>query len=122
MAALGLHCCTRALSSCGERGLLFLAVCGLLVVVASLVEKLFRGMWDLPGPALEPVSPALAGGFLTTAPPGEVPEDILHTIPILSPTWRVGFNRSVRVSSGNSVLSCFSPRYKAVIFLICYLR
>ena len=26
-------------------------------------------MWDLPGPGLEPVSPALAGGFLTTEPP-----------------------------------------------------
>ena len=28
-------------------------------------------MWDLPGPGLEPVSPALAGEFLTTAPPGK---------------------------------------------------
>ena len=28
LAALGLHCCTRALSSCGERGLLFVVVCG----------------------------------------------------------------------------------------------
>ena len=28
-------------------------------------------MWDLPGPGHEPVSPALAGGFLTTAPPGK---------------------------------------------------
>ena len=28
-------------------------------------------MWDLPGPGLEPVSPALADGFLTTAPPGK---------------------------------------------------
>ena len=28
-------------------------------------------MWDLPGPRIEPVSPALAGGFLTTAPPGK---------------------------------------------------
>ncbi|KAJ8790918.1 hypothetical protein J1605_021012 [Eschrichtius robustus] len=28
-------------------------------------------MWDLPGLGLEPVSPALAGGFLTTAPPGK---------------------------------------------------
>ena len=28
-------------------------------------------MWDLPGPGTEPVSPALAGGFLTTAPPGK---------------------------------------------------
>ena len=31
-------------------------------------------MWDLPGPGLEPVSPALAGGFLTTAPPGKALE------------------------------------------------
>ena len=28
-------------------------------------------MWDLPGPGLEPMSPALAGGFLTSAPPGK---------------------------------------------------
>ena len=30
-----------------------------------------RGMWDLPGPWLEPVSPALAGRFFTTEPPGK---------------------------------------------------
>ena len=30
-----------------------------------------RGMWDPPGPGLEPASPALAGGFPTTAPPGK---------------------------------------------------
>ena len=28
-------------------------------------------MLDLPRPGLEPVSPALAGGFLTTVPPGK---------------------------------------------------
>ena len=28
-------------------------------------------MWDLPGPGLEPVSPALASGFLSTVPPGK---------------------------------------------------
>ena len=28
-------------------------------------------MWDLPGPGIEPVSSALAGGFLTTVPPGK---------------------------------------------------
>ena len=33
--------------------------------------QLLRGMWDLRGPGLEPVSPALTGGFLTTAPPGK---------------------------------------------------
>ena len=28
-------------------------------------------MWDLPRPGIEPVFPALAGGFLTIAPPGK---------------------------------------------------
>ena len=32
---------------------------------------LLCGMWDVPGPGIEPVSPALAGGFLTTVPPGK---------------------------------------------------
>ena len=39
MAVLGLHCCVRAFSSCGEQGLLFVAVHGLLIVVASLVAE-----------------------------------------------------------------------------------
>ena len=34
-------------------------------------------MWDLPRLGLEPVSPALAGGFLTTAPPGKPPNVLL---------------------------------------------
>ena len=46
MAALGLHCCSRAFSSCGERGLLFVAVCRLLLAVASLVtEHWLLGAW-----------------------------------------------------------------------------
>ena len=28
-------------------------------------------MWDLPGPGIEPVSPTLAGTFLSTVPPEE---------------------------------------------------
>ena len=39
LAALGLCCCTQAFSSCGERGLLFTVVRGLLIVVASLVAE-----------------------------------------------------------------------------------
>ena len=39
LAALGLRCCTWAFSSCGEQGLLFVAVRGLLIVVASLVAE-----------------------------------------------------------------------------------
>ena len=43
------------LSSCGARA------------------QLLRGTWNLPGPGIEPMSPALAGGFLTTVPPGKSP-------------------------------------------------
>ena len=39
LAALGLRCCARAFSSCGERGLLFVAVYRLLIAVASLVVE-----------------------------------------------------------------------------------
>ena len=39
LAALGLRCCVRVFSSCGERGLLFIAVRGLLIAVASLVVE-----------------------------------------------------------------------------------
>ena len=39
MAVLGVHCCARAFSSCGEQGLLFDVVHGLLIVVASLVAE-----------------------------------------------------------------------------------
>ena len=39
LAVLGLRCCARAFSSCGERGLLFVAMRGLLIAVASLVAE-----------------------------------------------------------------------------------
>ena len=65
VVAYGLSSCgswalERRLSSCGARA------------------QLFSDMWDLPRPGLEPVSPALAGGFLTTAPPGKP-----HTSPLM---------------------------------------
>ena len=88
---LGLCFCARAFSSCGERGPLFIAVRGPLTIAASLIAEhrlqarrlssygsraqLLRGMWDLPKPGLEPVSPALAGRLSTTVPPGK-PVDV----------------------------------------------
>ena len=39
LAALGLHCCARAFSSCGEQGLLFVEARWLLIAVASLVAE-----------------------------------------------------------------------------------
>ena len=39
LSALGLHCCAWPFISCGERGLLFVAVRGLLIAVPSLVAE-----------------------------------------------------------------------------------
>ena len=79
MAGLGLRFCARAFSSCGKRG-------PLTIVAFPVAEhrlqtcrlsncdsraQLLRGMWDLPRPGLKPVSPALAGRFSTTVPPGK---------------------------------------------------
>ena len=87
MAVLGLRFCARAFSSCGKRGPLLIAVRGPFTIAASLVAEhrlqtrrlsncgsrahLLRGMWDFPRPGLEPMSPALAGRFSTTEPPGK---------------------------------------------------
>ena len=71
----------RGLSSCGARALeCRLSSCGTWAY-------LLRGMWDLPGPGLKPVSPALAGGFLTTAPPGKSLDHILFIHHLLMDTW-----------------------------------
>ena len=98
---LGLRFCVRAFSSCGERGPLFTAVRGPLTIAASPVAEhrlqtrrlsscgswaqLLRGMRGLPRPGLEPVSPALAGRFSTTAPPGKPP--IAHTFDFQTEVW-----------------------------------
>ena len=87
MTVLSRRFCARAFSSCGKWGPLFIAVRGPLTIAASPVAEhrlqthrfsncgsqaqLLRGMWDFPRPGLEPVSPALAGRFSTTAPPGK---------------------------------------------------
>ena len=81
-----LRCCAGATLLCGVRA----SHCGGFyccgaralgtrssVVVANGLSScsawayLLCGMWDLPGPGLEPMSPALAGRFLTSAPPGK---------------------------------------------------
>ena len=104
---LGLHRCTQALSSFGERGATpccgaqashcgdlshcraralgmrasVVVACGLSSCGSWALEhrlsscsawaQLLRGVGDPPGPGLELVSPALAGGFPTTALPGK---------------------------------------------------
>ena len=106
MAVLGPLFCVRAFSSCGKRGPLFIAVWRPLTTASSLVAdhrlqtrrlsncgsrtQLLCGMWDLPRPGLEPVSPALAGRLSTTAPPGKPPPEALTTTAPAqeAQTWR----------------------------------
>ena len=93
---LGLRFCARAFSSCGKWGPLFITVRRPLTIAAPLVaERRLQtrrlsncgsqaqplcGMWDLPRPGLEPVSPALAGRFSTTAPPGKPRDNIFNVM------------------------------------------
>ena len=57
----------RGLSGCGSLALEHrLNSCGAWA-------WLLCSLWDPPGPGIEPVPPALAGGFFTTEPPGKPP-------------------------------------------------
>ena len=94
LVVLGLRCCAQAFCSCGEwashcngfsccgaqalgtKASVFAAhgflghglqSAGLVVVAMGLP----RCIWDLPGPGIELMSPALAGGFFTNEPSGK---------------------------------------------------
>ena len=103
-------CCAWAFSSCSEQGLLFTAIHRLLVVasrggfswgaqalgVRALVCAVCRlsscgaqallllGMWNLLGPRIEPVPPALADGFLSIVPPGKSWTIVIFTHQVVS--------------------------------------
>ena len=94
-----LRCCMGLYLVEGSEGYSLVAMPGFLATVASLVAEfgllstwgqylqlpgsraqpqwlwhtaqLCRGMWHLPGSGIEPLFPALAGGFFTTEPPGK---------------------------------------------------
>ena len=104
---MGLRFCVRAFSSCGKWGPLFIVVrgplhyrglsccvrstgsrrAGSVVVVHGPSCSAACGIF--PEPGLEPVSPALAGRFSTTAPPGK-PHDRL----ILKFIWKIKAKKS----------------------------
>ena len=53
-----------------------LSSCGLWVLESRFSScgaqaQLLHDMWNLPGPGIEPMSPALTGRFLFTVPPGK---------------------------------------------------
>ena len=72
----------RAFLRLWRAGVTLVVVCGLPLAAASLAAErglsscgarpsLPHSMWDLPRPGMEPASPTLAGGSLTTGPPGK---------------------------------------------------
>ena len=130
MAVLDLCCCVQAFSSCSERGLsslqcagfslqwllllrstgsrqAYFSSCGSRALECRLSScgawaELLRGMWDLPGPGIEPVSPALAGGFLSTVPPGK--------------PLQLSFIKPEFKEIGKNIRQCLSP--SSLIFLL----
>ena len=92
LVALGLRGCGRAFSSCGEWALPLscgswasllsgFSCCGVWLLSAGVRScgartELLHGMWNLPRSGTEPMSPALAGRFLTTGPPGKSKREI----------------------------------------------
>ena len=78
-AVWGLCCCVWAFSSCGERGLLFIALCGLLLVVASLVmEHRLQELWHAG-------SVVMAHGLICSAACGIIPDQGSNPCP---PHWQ----------------------------------
>ena len=118
---LGPRFCARAFPSCGKRGPLLIVVHGPPTIAASPVAEhrlqtrrlsnrgsrpqSLRGMWDLPRPGLEPMSPAPAGRPPTTAPPGKPSLSFLMSL-----------------ANGLSILFIFSKNqlFVLLIFAIVY--
>ena len=78
LAALGLLCCVHGLPPVAESGAPFQLRCTGFSLRWLLLHGLSscgtsallpRGTWTLPRPGIEPMTLALAGGFLTTGPP-----------------------------------------------------
>ena len=144
LAVLGLRFRARAFSSYGERGPPFIAVRGPLTIAASLVAEHrlqtrrlsncgsraqpLRGMWDPPGPGLEPVSPALAGRLSTTAPPGKprcscfYPGPQLPIASIYDSAWRsFSLDTKALLSCASISLACLKILSK-VLLNVCDLN
>ena len=99
------------LSSCGSWALEHrLSSCGTRAY-------LLRGMWDLPGPGLKPVSPALTGGFLSTAPPGKPQSVAFMSDQLLGHCVRI-MPRTDRIAKWSARL--LLPRHCKSISIACF--
>ena len=76
------------------------------------MQTLNCGMWDLPRPGLEPVSPALAGRFSTTAPPGKPPSrEFLISFFVLFFIVCLFFSSSRSLFNVSYIFSVLFPRF-----------
>ena len=83
--------------------------------------QLPRSMWDLSRPGIEPLCPAIAGGFLTTGPPGKSLSLVFHaSVPLfkLCPLLRVCMPGKFQVFFHISTLQGSSPCPKLHILTI----
>ena len=113
LIALGLRCCARAFSSCGEQGLMlqlwwedFSCCRALAPGYAGFSSfgtwaQLPHGMWDLPRPGIEPVSLALQGRFFNHQTTREAPVitfnvNILNCL-IIRKNWQDGLKNMIQL-------------------------
>ena len=75
--------------------------------------QLLRGMWDLPGPGIKPMSPALAGGFLTTAPPGKSLSPFLYYFKFPASVTSLPF----LISLASTLVECMGVFWLLFVFL-----
>ena len=69
-------------------------------------------MRDLPGPGIEPMSPALAGGFLAAEPPGKPLKHTaftVHSTSIIIPSAPPEITRHEIPEDGDPVLDDLQP-------------
>ena len=113
----------------GKRGPLFITVRGPLTIAAPPVAEhrlqtrrlsncgsrahLLRGMWDLPRPGLEPMSPALAGRLSTTVPPGK-PDTVNLIIDLFFPS----FYSEPESQTGGSLSAIIQHTWHALCILL----
>ena len=84
LPVLGLRCCSWGFSSCREQGLLFVAVCGLLLLPSQALEC-SAAPWHVASPRTRDRTwvPFIGSGFLSTEPPGKSQNCLLKRPPYL---------------------------------------
>ena len=71
-------------------------------------------MWDLPGPGLELVSPALAGRFSTTSPPGESLKVEFDVVDLKTKTASYFTSKICLFGNNRELQPCYSKNYRLV--------